>query len=127
MSTKYQLYRRFFQAIANQTRFSILELLRDGPRSVGEIVDELAFEQSRVSHSLGCLLNCGLLLVEPDGKNRIYRLNPQLLSVLEGIDEHIVHYGQQLRECEKMAPEASVSVRAAAVSGSRQNEMRNLS
>ena len=44
----FRLYREFFRALANQTRFSIVQLLRDKPHYVGEIVEGLGIEQSRV-------------------------------------------------------------------------------
>jgi DNA-binding transcriptional ArsR family regulator len=116
IASEYELYRLFFQAFSNETRFHILQLLRDGPLSVGEIADQLGFEQSRVSHSLSCLLNCALLVVKAQGKKRTYRLNPQLISVLEGIDEHITHYGQRLQECEKMGPEGSLTAEKEVIS-----------
>ena len=94
-----KLYREFFRALANQTRFSIVQLLRDRPHHVGEMADKLGYEQSRVSHNLACLLNCGFVLWEWSGKKKIYRLNPELIPILAGIDKHLNRYAPALESC----------------------------
>jgi DNA-binding transcriptional ArsR family regulator len=94
-----RLYREFFKALSNETRFGIVDLLRSGPHHVSEIVDKLGVEQSRVSHNLACLLNCGFVLWEWQGKNKVYRLNPDLLPVLAGIEKHLARYAPALESC----------------------------
>jgi DNA-binding transcriptional ArsR family regulator len=94
-----RLYREFFKALSNETRFAIVHLLRSGPHHVSEIVDKLGVEQSRVSHNLACLLNCGFVLWEWQGKNKVYRLNPDLLPVLAGIEKHLARYAPALESC----------------------------
>ena len=94
-----RLYREFFKALANETRFGIVDLLRNGPHHVSEIVEKLGVEQSRVSHNLACLLNCGFVLWEWQGKNKVYRLNPDLLPVLAGIEKHLARYAPALKCC----------------------------
>ena len=94
-----RLYLEFFRALANQTRFSIVQLLRDRPHHVGEMADKLGYEQSRVSHNLACLLNCGFVLWEWSGKKKIYRLNPELIPILAGIDKHLNCYAPALESC----------------------------
>ena len=93
------LYREFFRALANETRFSIVQLLRAGPCHVGQIGEKLGFEQSRVSHNLACLLNCGFVLSEWRGKNKVYRLNPDMFQILTGIEEHLTRYAPALDSC----------------------------
>jgi ArsR family transcriptional regulator, cadmium/lead-responsive transcriptional repressor len=94
-----RLYREFFKALSNETRFAIVHLLRSGPHHVSEIVDKLGVEQSRVSHNLACLLNCGFVLWEWQGKNKVYRLNQDLLPVLAGIEKHLARYAPALESC----------------------------
>ncbi|SRR5581483_4033588 len=96
---EFRLYREFFRALSNQTRFSIVQLLREKPHYVGQIVDRLKIEQSRVSHNLGCLLNCGFVQWEWQGKNKVYRLHPDLLPILNAIDKHLVKYAPALESC----------------------------
>jgi len=101
-----RLYREFFRALANQTRFLIVQLLRDKPHYVGEIVEELGIEQSRVSHNLACLLNCGFVEWEWQGKNKVYRLNSNLLPILNGIDKHLAGFAPALESCQVLGGEA---------------------
>ena len=94
-----RLYREFFRALANETRFSIVQLLRSRPYHVGEIAEKLGYEQSRVSHNLACLLNCGFVLWAWNGKNKVYRLNPDLIPILAGIEKHLNRYAPALQSC----------------------------
>jgi DNA-binding transcriptional ArsR family regulator len=104
----FRLYREFFRALSNQTRFAIVQVLRDKPHYVGEIVEELRIEQSRVSHNLGCLLNCGFVQWEWEwqGKNKVYRLHPDLAPILAAIDKHIGKYAPALDSCQVLACES---------------------
>ncbi len=95
----FRLYREFFRAVANPTRFAIVELLRDRPNHVNEMAEKLGFEQSRISHNLACLLNCGFVEWEWSGKNKVYKLNPSLVPVLEGIEKHLCSYAPALENC----------------------------
>ena len=65
------LYKLFFKAFSNKTRFDIINLLRKGPKHVSDICKELNFEQSRVSHNLKCLEDCGFVNSKWNGKNKI--------------------------------------------------------
>lgn len=94
-----RLYREFFRALANPTRFAIVQLLRTAPHNVSQIVAKLSLEQSRVSHNLACLLNCGFVQWEWSGKNKVYRLNPDLGPILIGIEKHLHRYAPALETC----------------------------
>lgn len=110
----YRLYREFFRALGNQTRFLIVQLLREKPHYVGEIVEELEIEQSRVSHNLACLLNCGFVEWEWQGKNKVYRLNPDLLPILSGIEKHLGRFAPALDSCQVLNSESQPVVLLAA-------------
>jgi DNA-binding transcriptional ArsR family regulator len=101
----FRLYREFFRALSNPTRFAIVQLLRGRPHYVGEIVETLGMEQSRVSHNLGCLFNCGFVLWEWQHKNKVYRLHPELTPILTAIDKHIAKYAPALDSCQVLACE----------------------
>jgi len=78
----------------------ILELLTGGPMNVGEICKTLDHEQSRVSHNLKCLADCGFLTVEREGKSRVYSLNKESMKpLLKLIDLHIKKNRECLVEC----------------------------
>ena len=71
---------QFFSVLANPTRLAILELLRDGPRSVTEIAEALKKEQSMISHSLKPLTRCRLVFVEKRKREHIYHLNRETME-----------------------------------------------
>jgi hypothetical protein len=54
---------------------------------------------SRVSHNLGCLLNCRFVKWEWQGKNKVYRLHRYLLPILNAIDKHPARYTPALESC----------------------------
>ena len=52
-----------------------MELLRDEPRTVQQIADELPITRPAVSRHLRLLKEAGLVLDEPRGTRRLYRLH----------------------------------------------------
>ncbi len=102
---EFRLYKEFFRALGNPTRFRIVQLLRAGPHSVGRIAQSLGYEQSRVSHSLACLFHCGFVLWKWEGKNKIYRLHPELAPILTAMDRHLAPYATQLDTCQMLGEE----------------------
>jgi DNA-binding transcriptional ArsR family regulator len=72
-----------FSALAEPNRFQIVELLRNGPQPVGEMVDRLRLRQPQVSKHLRVLSDAGLVDVRVDAQRRIYALRPAPLRELE--------------------------------------------
>ena len=72
-----------FEALAEPNRRRILDLLRDGERPAGELVDALAISQPGVSKHLKLLREAGLVSMRADGQRRLYRLERQGLAELE--------------------------------------------
>lgn len=68
-----------FNAIAEPRRRHILELLAADERSVGEIAEALALNQPSVSKHLKVLLDVGLVSSRRDGRQTMYRTNPEPL------------------------------------------------
>jgi DNA-binding transcriptional ArsR family regulator len=71
------------RALAEPSRFQIVELLRDGPRPVGDMVHRLRLRQPQVSKHLRVLSAAGLVDVRVDAQRRIYALRPAPLQELE--------------------------------------------
>jgi len=71
------------RALAEPNRFQIVELLRDGPRPVGEMVRRLGLRQPQVSKHLRVLSAAGLVNMRVDAQRRIYTLRPAPLQELE--------------------------------------------
>ena len=72
-----------FSALAEPHRREILELLREGERPVGDLVERLGLSQPAVSKHLRVLRDAGLVEVRPDGQRRLYRLQPGPLTELD--------------------------------------------
>jgi DNA-binding transcriptional ArsR family regulator len=77
------------QALATTSRVRILARLRERPCSVGELADELAMEQSAVSHQLRVLRHLGLVVGERRGRHIIYALHDDHVGVL--LEEAVYH------------------------------------
>nr|WP_225955584.1 metalloregulator ArsR/SmtB family transcription factor [Amycolatopsis lexingtonensis] len=69
-----------FNAVAEPRRRQILDVLRDGERSVGDLVDLLGLAQPQVSKHLRVLREVGAVDVRGDGRQRLYRLNGPALK-----------------------------------------------
>ena len=72
-----------FEALAEPNRRRILDVLRDGERPAGDLVEALALSQPGVSKHLKLLREAGLVSVRADGQRRLYRLEPDGLADLE--------------------------------------------
>jgi len=66
-----------FDILADPTRRRIIEALRDGERSVGELVVEVGIAQSGVSRHLRILDEAGFVDVRADGQRRLYSLRAE--------------------------------------------------
>ncbi|MBI2583519.1 MAG: winged helix-turn-helix transcriptional regulator [Candidatus Aenigmarchaeota archaeon] len=93
-------YKLFIRAFSSKTRLDIIKHLSKKGASVSDISNSLGFEQSRVSHNLACLAECGFVEVNRKGKQRIYSLNRKtILPMLRLMDRHIKKYHKHLKEC----------------------------
>lgn len=69
--------------MAEPNRLQIVELLRDGPRPVGEIAQRLRLNQPQVSKHLRVLTEAGVVEVHPVAQQRIYTLRPQAFREID--------------------------------------------
>jgi DNA-binding transcriptional ArsR family regulator len=72
-----------FEVVAEANRRRILDLLREGPRSVGEIGSRLRLNQPAVSKHLRVLKEARLVAVEVDAQRRLYQLQAGPLRELD--------------------------------------------
>ena len=84
-----------FKALSDKTRRSILEKLRDGKMTAGDIASNFDMTAATVSHHLSVLRDSGLISDEKVGKNIYYELN---LSVIDGILGWIAGLGGERNE-----------------------------
>jgi DNA-binding transcriptional ArsR family regulator len=71
------------QVLGEPNRQAILDLLRDGERPVGELVDRLRLSQPAVSKHLRVLKEAGLVEARRDAQRRLYRIRPEPLAELD--------------------------------------------
>jgi len=71
------------QVLAEPRRVAIVDLLREGERAVGELVDRLGVSQPAVSKHLRVLKDAGLVDVRADAQRRLYRIRPEPLAELD--------------------------------------------
>jgi ArsR family transcriptional regulator len=83
-SEAYELHARLCKAIADPKRLLILDALRDGPRSVGEIAEDLGFSQPNTSQHLAVLRDRGVVRTSRYGNVVQYSLTSD--KVLQAVD-----------------------------------------
>lgn len=78
-----------FNALSEPNRLRIVELLRDGPLTVGEIADRIGLRQPQASKHLRVLLESGLVEVQAAQNRRHYKLR---LEPFRQLDEWLESY-----------------------------------
>src|SRR5256885_13713435 len=76
-----------FRALADETRRQILDFLRPGPRTSGEIADQFRSSWPTISRHLAVLRAAGLVVTERKGQAIYYELNT---SVFQDLVQHLV-------------------------------------
>jgi DNA-binding transcriptional ArsR family regulator len=91
-----------FDALAEPARREILELLRQGERTVGELVERLKLSQPGVSKHLRVLRHAGLVRVRPEGQRRWYGLRAEPLAELDAwLQPYREYWGGRLDALER--------------------------
>jgi DNA-binding transcriptional ArsR family regulator len=83
-----------FRALADETRRQILEFLRAGPRTSGEIADQFKTSWPTISRHLAVLRAGGLVVTERQGQAIYYELNT---SVFQDLIQHFVGWLKPFR------------------------------
>ena len=83
----------FLSTLSNKKRFDIILALRDAPKNVTQLTEDLGVHQTTVSHSLRRLLDCGFVFVKRNGKERVYDLNKKTIKpLLNLMNTHVEEY-----------------------------------
>jgi DNA-binding transcriptional ArsR family regulator len=91
-----------YAALADPSRREILDLLRNGERSVNDLVERLRLSQPGVSKHLKALREAGLVAVRPEGKRRWYGLRAEpLAEVAEWLEPYRQHWSERLDALER--------------------------
>ena len=78
-----------FRALSDPTRREILELLREGPRTSGEIAEKFSTSWATISRHLSVLKDADLILAERNGQHIVYELNT---TVFQDVVEHLIKW-----------------------------------
>ena len=78
-----------FRALSDPTRREILELLRSGPRSSGEIAEKFSTSWATISRHLSVLKDAELILAERNGQHIVYELNT---TVFQEVVENLIKW-----------------------------------
>jgi ArsR family transcriptional regulator len=96
----YQVKAEFFRILGHPVRVRMLELLRDGERTVGDLQTALGLDSSGTSQHLGVLRRHGVLESRREGTSVYYRIKDpltfQLLEVARKIITGNLTESQQL-------------------------------
>lgn len=97
-----------FRALADPTRREILKMLRDGPRTSGEIASQFGSSWPTISRHLAVLREPGLVVTERKGQEIYYELNT---SVFQDLVRHLLEWVEprkdraRARKPRRLAPE----------------------
>lgn len=80
----YQVKAEFFKTLAHPARIRVLELLRSGERSVGELIPDVGLEPSHLSQQLGVLRRANVVQSRKEGSTVLYSVtDPRIFELLE--------------------------------------------
>ena len=99
---------RFFSGLADPTRLSIVDLLLERPRTVGEIVATLGLRQARVSNALTCLKWCGYVEARREGRHVWYAVtNSRIRALVDLAHTIMADHAAALASCTRLSAEGA--------------------
>jgi ArsR family transcriptional regulator len=88
----------FFKALAHPARIQMLEYLREGEKSAGEIIEALHLEQSNASQHLAVLRNKNILIARREGTSVFYAVrDPMIYQVLDLLRQYFYERLSEVR------------------------------
>jgi DNA-binding transcriptional ArsR family regulator len=85
------LLAKYFRVLGDRTRLRILELVREGERSVGELAQLLGEAQPKVSNHLACLRWCGFVETRREHRTIHYRLADERVAAVIDLGRALLH------------------------------------
>lgn len=86
----YQLKAEFFKTLGHPARIRILEVLREGDHSVGDMVPKVGIEASHLSHQLALLRRAGVVHSRKDRNAVVYSVSDQRIFQLLEVAKQIL-------------------------------------
>lgn len=98
--TLFELQSEVCKTLASAKRLEIINALKDGEKTVGELVDILGVPKANVSQHLAVMRHKGILLSRRDGVNIYYRIaNPKVIQACMLMREVLT---EQMKERSKL-------------------------
>lgn len=95
-----ELQAKLFSGLADPKRLDLLRLLVAGPHSAGDLARSVGLSASGASNHLRCLMECGLVAVESDGRFNRYRLaDVGVAGLLLGADQLLGRVAAEITAC----------------------------
>ena len=99
-----ELQAKLFRGFADPSRLAILETLREGERTVSDLVQTTGLTQPNVSNHLSCLRDCGLVTVRQQGRFAYYSLSDERVAQLLLLaDDLLAEVARGVYECTRYA------------------------
>jgi ArsR family transcriptional regulator, cadmium/lead-responsive transcriptional repressor len=91
---------RLFHALADPARLAILEALRAGELTAGEVANAVQLTPSTASRHLACLKSCGLVESRQEWRHVYYRIaSTSTSSLLEAADRVLEEVAESMAAC----------------------------
>jgi len=95
-----EAYYLFFSALANRTRLAIIDVLKDGPKTILEISEILDLEESTITDALKPLEGSMVVNSKKTGEENLYSLNKEIIEPLsEILSFHVSKHCPGLEKC----------------------------
>ena len=110
---------KLHRGLADPSRLAILHELRRGPLTSGQLARLCSLTAPSASNHLGCLLECGLVAIEPRGRYNVYRLaDPAVGRLLDASARVLAEVAPLIEACLNYGPPSRRALRHSA--GDRQ-------
>jgi DNA-binding transcriptional ArsR family regulator len=86
----YQAKAEFFKVLGHPARIRVLEVLREGERSVGDLVPEIGIESSHLSQQLGILRRASIVQTRKEGSTVFYSVTDESIFELLDVARRII-------------------------------------
>ena len=103
---------KLHRGLADPSRLAILRELRRGPLTAGQLAGLVGLTPPRASNHLRCLLECGLIEIEPRGRFNVYRLaDPAIGRLLDASARVLDEVAPLIEACLNYGPPSRRALR----------------
>lgn len=96
---------KLHRGLADPSRLAILHELRRGPLTAGQLASLCGLTPPRASNHLRCLLECGLVAIEPRGRYNVYRIaDPAVGRLLDASARVLAEVAPLIEACLNYGP-----------------------